>query len=134
MTVLIVHINSSRSSFITEFMSLKRLFEKQLLCSVKFICEIVTGFNLFVSKELEFFELATLVTNFTTLSIDCESGIVFGACFIIGHHSVAIFERVDLVIHSTVVSLAVTEVVELLAELCNELIFFALADFDARGV
>ena len=115
-------------------MGLTSLFIKQLLCSVKFIGEIVTGFNLFVSEELEFFELATLVTNFTTLSIDGESGVVFGACLIIGQHSVAIFERVVLIVHTTVVSLAVTEVVELLAELGNELIFFALADFDARSV
>lgn len=131
MTLLILDINSSGIAIIAEFLGFYSLLTQQLLGSVSFIRKFVVDFGLLLNEELKFFKLTTLVTNFTTLSIDSESRVVLRSCLVIRHHPVAVFERVNFVIYATVVSFLVSEVVELLTQLSDKLIFFALSDLDA---
>lgn len=84
-----------------------------------------------MTKEFKFLKLATLVTDFAALSVDSESGVVLIAYLVIREHSVAVFKGVNLIVDTTVVPLLVSEVVELLAEFSDELVFFAASNSDA---
>lgn len=51
--------------------------------------------------------------------------------FVIAKHSVAVLHRENFVIDSSVVSVLISEVVKLLAELSNKLVFLRASDLDS---
>lgn len=78
-----------------------------------------------VSKEvLKVIKSSAGFTNFIGLHVKGVALVVLGSSSIIGKHSVATFHVEDLVVHTAVVSLLVSEVVKLLTELSNKLVLF----------
>jgi hypothetical protein len=60
--------------------------------------------------------------------------IVSGTGLLVGKHSVATFHVEDFIINTAVVSLLMSQVVELLTELSDELIFFTAANSNSVAV
>lgn len=71
------------------------------------------------------------VGNLIRSAVEAVAVFVFGTRFVIAEHAVAIFHREDFIVYTAVVAVLVAEVVELLSEFSDELVFFRRANFDA---
>lgn len=80
----------------------------------------------------EFVKRSMGVSNLTCLSIICDSAVVFISSFLVGEHAVPRFSVENLVVNATVVSGLRSQIVKLLTQLCNELVFLTSSDFDTR--
>lgn len=87
--------------------------------------------RLISEHELEVVKSLAGFTDLVRLHVKCVALIVLTSGSVVGQHSVASFHVEDFVINTTVVSLLVSEVVKLLAELSDKLVLFTTADGNA---
>ena len=57
--------------------------------------------------------------------VESESVVMFAARFVIGEHAVAILHGEDLIIHATIVTVLVPQIVQLLPQFSNKLVLLA---------
>lgn len=84
-------------------------------------------------EELEVLELFAGVLDFISGTVESLSVLVLASGLVVREHAVAVLHCEDLIVHPTVVTVLVPEVVELLAQLGNQLVLLAASDLDARA-
>ena len=86
----------------------------------------------FLGKHiLEIFDLFSGISNFIHASVESGSSLHFRADFLFSEQLISILHRENLVIDSSVISLLVFQVIELLAELSDELILVTASNLYA---
>ena len=84
-------------------------------------------------EELEVLELLASVLDFVGGTVESLSVFVLASRLVVGEHSVAVFHREDLIVDATVVTVLIPQVVELLAQLGNQLVLLTASDLNARA-
>jgi hypothetical protein len=111
-------------SLIAETASFEVFLVENFLAARFFFVEVHVLAGLFLKQVFEIIELLAGISDFIRGSVQAVAVFVFGSCLIIAEHAVAVFHGKDFVIDSTVVAVLVAEIVELLSELSNKLVFF----------
>ena len=81
---------------------------------------------------LELLKCAPRILDLIHSAIESEPVIVLAARLVVREHAVAILHSEDLIVHATVVSILITQVVQLLPQLGNELVLLARSDLDTH--
>ena len=80
--------------------------------------------NLLISEhEFKVFELFAGFSDFISRVVKSVTVLMFSAGLVVGEHAVATVHRENFIINTAVVTVLVAEIVQLLAELSNQLIF-----------
>ena len=67
--------------------------------------------------------MTTGVGDVLSVAVESLAVLVLGAGLVVGEHARAVFHRENLIVDSSVVTVLVSQVVQTLSELCDELIF-----------
>lgn len=95
-----------------------------------FLVQVDILAGLLLEEVLEIVKLLACISNLISTSIETVAVLVLGAALVVAEHAVAVLHGENFVIDTTVVTVLVAEVVELLSKFGDELVFFGGANFD----
>jgi len=91
--------------------------------TLQLIHRLATDLSLLCNKEFELLKRATGICDFVASTVESQASLVLSTGFVIRKHAVAVLHVENLIIDTSIVTGLASQVVELLAELGNELIF-----------
>jgi hypothetical protein len=127
------HVSLS-DTLVTETGSFTGLLIEHASSISGFVGQSNTMVRLISEHELKVVKSLAGFTDLITLHVECVALIVLTSGSVVGQHSVASFHVEDFVVNTAVVSLLVSEVVKLLAELSDKLVLFTTADGNAVAI
>jgi len=80
-------------------------------------------------EELEIFELSARVRDLVCVAVQSFAALVLTPGLVVGEHAQTVLHRENLVVHAPVVSVLVSQVVESLTQLCDQLVFLGRSYF-----
>lgn len=111
------------NGFISQTASFKEFLVKKAFGSLKFVIQVQVLLGFFGKQEFEVVELLARVGDLVTSTVEASSVFVLRAGLVVTKHAVSVLHGENFVINTSVVSVLVAEIVQLLAELSNKLIF-----------
>lgn len=119
-----------RDVLVTKTTGLEELLVQQSFGSLHFISQIIILLGLFLEQVLKVFKLLAVIGNLIHAAVKSGAVLDFRSGSLVSKHLVAAFHVEDIVIDTSVISLLILEIIELLSELSNELIFLARSKFN----
>ena len=90
---------------------------------------------LILEEELKFFKVLASHTDLISGNVESISVFVLSTRLVISQHTVATLHGQNFVVDSTIVSVLISEIIQLLSEFSNQLVLFSTANGDsASGV
>jgi hypothetical protein len=90
-------------------------------------------FLLILEKVLKLFKVLASHSDFVGSNIESVTVLMLSTGFVVSQHAVATFHGQDFVVDTTVVSVLVSEVVQLLSQLSDKLVFFSTANSNSTS-
>jgi hypothetical protein len=116
---------------ISEFAGFEEFLIKDSLGSHEFVLELHV-LSLFLRHHVfEILNLLSAIGDLIHASVESSSALHLGSDFFFREEFISIFHGENLVVNTSVVSLLVLEIVELLSQLGDELVFVRASDFDS---
>jgi len=109
---------------IAETACFKVFLIKNFFAARLFFVEVHVLAGLLLEQVLEIIELLAGISDFIGGSVEAVAVFMFSSGLIVAEHAVAVLHGKNLVIYSAVVTVLIAEIVELLSELSNKLVFF----------
>jgi hypothetical protein len=88
---------------------------------------------LILKKELKLFEILASHSDFISSDIESITVFMLSTGLVVSQHAVAAFHGQDFVVDTTVVSVLVSKVVQLLSQLSNKLVFLSTANCNSAS-
>jgi hypothetical protein len=118
------------NGLVTETTSLEVLFVEDFFAAGLLFVKVNILARLLLEQVLEVIKLLAGVGDLVSSSVETVAVLVLGAGLVVAEHAVAVLHGENFVVDAAVVAVLVAEVVELLSELGDELIFLGGANFD----